>query len=196
MATDMFGGKKPKLVTVVDHESTIKNIAFTPDRNRILTLSDWGFKLWDENGKPLNHIDASSSREFLVSPDGKRILLLGKSTTTLLDEDGNIFVKGLPLFPQRPEFSPDGSLILTHQGLWDRDGFFLTDSFSVPVSQVKFSLYTRAALFSPDGRQILTLMGRTLGKQTSDHYFFEAKLWEMLSPSLLQPIGIPWEGTR
>jgi hypothetical protein len=182
-----FGEKKPKLVTMLDHGTSITSMKLTPDGKRIVTLSaGLDVKLWDENGTFLTPIDSYTPKGVLISPDGKRILTFGSLVASLSDENGEVLVRDFPRTPllEETQFSPDGSLILTNFGLWDRDGAFLTKSFSLPYPKGTLKPYTKAALFSRDGRQILTLIGKTPPEDRSrwnGSKYYEAKLWEMVN---------------
>lgn len=137
------------------HESWIGGIAFSPDSNQILTSAYRAVRLWDRKGNllaVLRHNDLL--RDVVFSPDGNYILGVGglRSASSLWDRQGNRLVT----FPEgNAKFSPDGRFILTFADgantarLWDKEGNLLT-VFKGHQDSV------RGAIFSPDGKQILT----------------------------------------
>ena len=156
----------PKLVGMFTHPNAVINdAAFSPDSRRVVTVGeDHIAQIWDlasgERQFLLPHIGRVYSADF--SPDGERI-----ATTT----DGLVHLwnshsgKPIPTAPIRhrawnngpsPEFSPDGSRLLTMPDLhtlviWNAN---TGDAMGKPL---RHDQEIHAFMFSPDGRHILSI---------------------------------------
>ena len=157
---------------------------FSPDGQQVLTVGYLDARLWDRKGNPLavlkkKGIDISLSRnvnEF--SPDSRYVLIDdGSGGTGLWDVKGNL----LATFPTASGFSSDSQRILTtsyngNASLWDISDTIATQAeitiarqaFREDVSKNTAQLAVfqdrdsefYSAIFSPDGKQILTTSPR------------------------------------
>ena len=163
--------QQPRLVLPVDHTKQVLTAEFSPDEEKLLTLSaDGTAKLWEsESGKLLMDFKESGDASRGVnsaarfSPDGKKIILTFGSTDTKIVEVSS----GKELWPWLysnhdvpgkdilKHFSPDGKRLL----LFDVEHtatIYNTES-TKPVLVLKGhkgKIYK--ALYSPDGKRIIT----------------------------------------
>ncbi len=163
--------QQPRLVLPVGHTKQVLTAEFSPDEEKILTLSaDGTAKLWEsESGKLLMDFKESGDASRGVnsaarfSPDGKKIILTFGSTDTKIVEVSS----GKELWPWLysnhdvpgkdilKHFSPDGKRLL----LFDVEHtatIYNTES-TKPVLVLKGhkgKIYK--ALYSPDGKRIIT----------------------------------------
>ncbi|MEP0840140.1 CHAT domain-containing protein [Coleofasciculus sp. FACHB-64] len=175
------------LAVLRGHEDSLKSVVFSPNGRYILTASDdKTARLWDSQG---NLLAVLRGHEYLVtsasfSPDGRQILTASiiDSTAQLWDSQGNLLAvlggQGNEVYGA--VFSPDGHQILTAGSdktarLWDVSDAIAAQSeqmttlqaFQSGVSKKNAQLAVlqgheygiNSAVFSPDGRQILTASG-------------------------------------
>jgi eukaryotic-like serine/threonine-protein kinase len=167
-------------------EYDLAHALFSPDGNRVMTISDNAAQIWDaHNGRfiaqPADQKAYIYSAEF--NPDGKSILTAstdrieriwdaetGQPKTKPLQREANI---------THAVFSPDGNKVLT--GLLDGTALVwdpLTgDSLIKPL---KHTNAITAAAFSPDGNRIITASGKEV-------WLWDAKSGEALGPPLKFP---------
>jgi WD40 repeat protein/CHAT domain-containing protein len=178
------GNKEPvqafagQLAVFLGHEADLTNAVFSPDGSKILTASeDQTARLWDLNGNLLMVFRGHEKevRRAIFSPDGSKILTITEyeaEAIRLWDTQGNLLKEfrkaedGESLI--NAVFSPDGSQILTISRFFDRAGsrdkFHLWDLKGNLLAQFQGhqkitsgGLVSSKAVFSPDGRQILTV---------------------------------------
>ncbi|MEG4939690.1 CHAT domain-containing protein [Microcoleus sp. F4-D5] len=143
-------------------EGTFYSAVLSPDGRQILTASDDNTaRLWDTNGNLLAEFKGHEqwvSKE-LFSPDGSQILTFGDQdkTARVWDTKGNLLaqLRGHEISIGSAEgFSPDGRLILT--SCRDDETVCLWDTQGNLKAQLQGHDRNVRAVFSPDGRQILT----------------------------------------
>lgn len=165
-------------------EGYVFDALFSPDGKRVLTKVAGMYnnanavQIWDANsGKLLLALQAFGSvdrnppaaRSVSFSPDGRRILLLSRNDFSIWDSE-----TGMLLHTARPartadvsdylistQFSPDGKLILTEQcngltRIWRSDTGELVHTFGTEFSKDPTEPAQPYALFSPDGRSVLS----------------------------------------
>ncbi|MEG4417236.1 CHAT domain-containing protein [Microcoleus sp. LAD1_D5] len=159
----MFVGDKGRVISAV----------FSPDGPQILTASgDRTARLWDIKGNLLTVFPEYEKLVFapVFSPDGSQILTTsGDKTARLWDIQGNLLTEFRASEDQfalkSAVFSPDGSQILTVSTFLDKAGRWYKLRLWDTKANLKAEFQTRSdgpggslkAVFSPDGRQILTL---------------------------------------
>ncbi|MEP6518287.1 CHAT domain-containing protein [Microcoleus vaginatus] len=179
------------------HENHVESVKFSPDGRQILTYSRQ-VRVWDTKGNLLavfgQHGDShwsSVGGAAGFSPDGRQILTSSRDgTAQVWDTKGNLLAKlrGHEGFV-RAVFSPDGRQILTNgwdkiTRLWDVSAAITAESeqiaaqktFQEDVSKNNAQLAifrghnhdVLSAVFSPDGRQILSISGDK-----------KARLWDL-----------------
>ncbi|MEG3919575.1 CHAT domain-containing protein [Microcoleus sp. T3_A4] len=132
---------------------------FSPDSRHILAVGDETAYLWDIKGNILAKFQGhkGSVTRAVFSPDGNQILTASiDSTARLWDNKGNLLTefRGHEYQVNTLVFSPDGTQILTSSSdktarLWDTQGNLL--------AEFRGHEWVDNAIFTPDGRQILTL---------------------------------------
>jgi WD40 repeat protein len=164
---------KGGMIKTFRHTDDVNSAVFSPDGTRILTASkDKTAKLWDLEGNPIadftNHIDYV--RKAIFSPDGKYILTSSYDNTAKLWKPDGTFSIGFQKeheYVTSATFSPIGTHILTISKdystkkintnasnecstakLWEIDGTFLMEYKNIGCIE--------SAIFSPDGKKILT----------------------------------------
>ncbi|MEG4249975.1 CHAT domain-containing protein [Microcoleus sp. Pol10D4] len=168
------------------HENHVRTAIFSPDGRQILTISeDTTAGIWDTKGNLLTVFGQHDSHRSYIwrttgfSPDGRQILTISwDGTPQIWDTKGNLLTE---LRGHNESvgaiFSPDGRQILTFSGdeiarLWDVSAAITAQSeqiaaretFQEGVSKNNAQLAifrghnssVTSAVFSPDGRQILT----------------------------------------
>jgi WD40 repeat protein len=163
-----------KELHVLRHRGAVTRIAFSPDSQLVVTASeDEMARLWDvTSGKVVHqlrgHTEAVRDAEF--SRDGTRVV------TASDDRDARIWsvTTGRPVVllrghfrgPQTASFSPDGRWVVTTgriaAGLWDSTTgrFFAPTGLDAdPFIRGHETGPLTSAVFSPDGRRILTAAG-------------------------------------
>ncbi len=147
------------------HEIGIRSAQFSPDGNRIVTVSQDGSALiWDAQtgqrlAKPLRHGFVSSA---VFSPDGKRLVAgsAGKTAQVLDAESGEPLMQPLKHDAQvvSAQFSPDGKRIVTAS--MDKTARVWDAQTGQPLTEpLKHTDGVSLAQFSPDGKRVLTVQG-------------------------------------
>ncbi|MEG4532303.1 CHAT domain-containing protein [Microcoleus sp. D2_18a_D3] len=175
------------------HNSDVTSAVFSPDGGQILTASlDKKARLWDTKGTLLTEFQGHEKGVYraIFSPDARQILTTNGENIRLWDTKGNLLsvLQGHSYI--NAVFSPDGSKILPSDcqcypvSLWDSTGNLLVQ-FSVPKTMAVglVGLIVYSAVFSPDGRQILTISGSKT-----------ARLWD-IKGSLLAEFPLGHEGS-
>jgi WD40 repeat protein len=135
-----------------------RTLSYSPDRRRIIVgYDDSVVRVVEARTRiPLFELTtrADSIRVAVFSPDGSRILTAGPNNSTIWDSATRTpksTLTGPGLTVEQAAFSPDGSKILTVANetarIWDANSG--TEIATLPGSALH-------ALFSPDGRQVLT----------------------------------------
>jgi WD40 repeat protein len=148
------------LLQLPKHRSPIIAAQFSPDGKRIVTAADDGnARIWDaENGEPLiqplKHDNAMIAAEF--SPDGRRIVTLcGDGTAEVSDAS-----TGQQLYQYRnsttAKFSPDGKRLVIASNDHTAQ-VFDAETGKALTQQLQHDGNVVIALFSPDGRRLLTV---------------------------------------
>ncbi len=165
-----------QLAVFLGHQADLTSAVFSPDGSKILTASeDETARLWDLNGNLLTIFRGHEKevRRAIFSPDGSKILTLTDyEAVRLWDLQGNLLkeFRGVDDGDKiiNAVFSPDGSQILTISRfykqagfgdtfhLWDTNGNLLAQFQGRPEKSSGGSIYSKA-VFSPDGRKILTV---------------------------------------
>ncbi|MBD2043697.1 CHAT domain-containing protein [Microcoleus sp. FACHB-672] len=166
------------------HEEGVYRAIFSPDGNQILTASSDTARVWDIKGNLLAQFQGHEIYSWSVqgfSPDGRHILTSSRDgTARLWDTKGNLLaiLRGHDsVGAVAAVFSPDGRQILTFgwdkfARLWDVSAAITAESEqrvatttlleSVSENNAQLAIfrghksYVTSAVFSPDGRQILT----------------------------------------
>jgi WD40 repeat protein len=162
------------LTELKGHQSVIMNASFSPDRQRIITVSaDNTARVWDLSGKVLAEIkrlDSDPRKAYITwqagvnpatvsfSPDGQRILTVSyvENTVRLWDLSGKLLTAKTYQDPiSKASFSPDGQRILIvfrQTGTAD-----VLDLSGKLLAELKgHQGYISQASFSPEGGRILT----------------------------------------
>ncbi len=159
---------------VLDHE--IQSICFSSDGNFVIAGGDSGTtKIWNaSSGHEIYTFDFGSTIHSIdSSPDGKLLLITGNDT-----EEYNFYAKIWDIdsgrmvhsFHQENSdngaefsgyFAPDGTQIMTvYGGMWIGFTITLWDLFTEKISHRLAPVdWTNEAIFSPDGKLILTAQG-------------------------------------
>jgi len=143
---------------LIDHESEIHGVSFSPDGSMIASISDdRTVKVWNLEGKILNTFKGHSDRVWRVSfsPDGQIVgSASGDKTVRLWSLDGTLLriLTGHSDRVYGVSFSPDGQIVGSASGdktvrLWSLDGTLLRilTGHNDRVYRVSFS---------PDGQMI------------------------------------------
>ncbi|HLP94435.1 MAG TPA: caspase family protein [Saprospiraceae bacterium] len=141
-----------------DNSSSVWALSFSPDGNQILTGTgneEEPSKLWNKDGQLLKTLNDHTSEVHTAafSPDGKYVLTGGLDSTVCLFTASGKLVKRLGGYSARIEsvaFSPDGTQILTCCA----DSTVKRMDLSGKILQTFRG--QSSAMFSPDGKQILT----------------------------------------
>jgi WD40 repeat protein len=162
---DLKGGKE--LGRIEGHAIHPDFIAVSGDGTRIATADSWGLvRLWGaKTFRPLH--EAAGHRTPIayaqLSPDGKRVLTWGYDKTVRLwdlatGKELRAFF-GTRAEDDKPTFTPDGTAILysTTKQLISRD---LQTGLEVPLPGGLAKLEPHYAVFSPDGKSVLTWTDR------------------------------------
>jgi eukaryotic-like serine/threonine-protein kinase len=188
------------------HPAAVMQADFSPDGRRVLTVCGTEARVWDTTTgqqvfPPLDH--SSPVRHAAFSVDGRRLLTF----SGVLREEGIVeggearvwdAANGRPLTrtlkhdsPAQPSLSPDGRRLLTVSGMRPRAGLAAGDGearvwdadtgepVTPPIRQGGGGL--SQAVFSPDGRRILTT--------NKDHALLNmAQLWDAATASPVTPL--------
>ncbi len=174
---------------VLQHPFGIGLARFSPDGRRVVTTcSDGTARLWDARsgkpmGEPMRHKGNLWAVEF--SPDGRRVLTGAADRTARIwdAESGRPLTGPLRLSEKvsAANFSPDGQRVVIGSG-YDRprilDVRIAVPAFKELLPPVGGAV---AALFSPNGREVLTVQGGG-----------EAQLWDAQTGGLF---GSPFRHT-
>jgi WD40 repeat protein len=146
--------------------------SFSPDSRNILTSNQGETQLWDLNGQFLASFQCVSA---IFGPNGKTVLTADGDKARLWDLNGQLLVtlEGHQGLVTHAVFSPDGQYFLTDSRgttqLWDAKGRPLA------------TFQGFGAVFSPQGRSILTTLG---------NYDQKARLWDLNGKNLAAFQGI------
>jgi hypothetical protein len=157
-------------VILKGHKDLIRSTAYSPDGERILTISNDGtVRVWDaESGKELAVLDKQQDYNSAVfSPDGKRIVTASFNASIWDATTG----KELLAFDKHQDivysavFSPDGKRIITTSRdltarVWDAENGKELVVFN------KHQDYVYIAAFSPNGKRIVTAS------------YYNARIWD------------------
>ncbi|MEG5028202.1 CHAT domain-containing protein [Microcoleus sp. AT8-B1] len=165
-----------QLAVFLGHEADLTSAVFSPDGSKILTASeDETARLWDLNGNHLTVFRGHDKevRRAIFSPDSQHILTITEyEAIRLWDLKGNLLkeFRGVENGDKviNAVFSPDSRQILTISRfseragfrdkfhLWDINGNLLAE-FQGHQKITSGGLVSSKAVFSPDGRQILSV---------------------------------------
>ncbi|MBD2043696.1 CHAT domain-containing protein [Microcoleus sp. FACHB-672] len=201
-------------------EAGVANAIFSPDGRQILTVSNGTARLWETKGNLLTvfgqHGDSDWSNIWIAtgfSPDGRQILTSSRDgTAQIWDTKGNLLAKlrGHNDLVQAV-FSPDGRQILTFSWdkvarLWDVSAAIAAESEqmagvqtiqeSVSKNNAQLAIFGGhngdvIAVFSPDGRQILTASDDRNARlwDTNGNLLVQFQVHEGVSRAIFSPDG-------
>ena len=145
------------------HKSGVTDVAFSPDGTRLLTATQDGtVRLWNvATGEGILSFNASPATRTVFSPDGKYILTGGGDHPKLRNSSTGALIRTIPGTFTRitgVAFSADEKILLGNEDgtvqVWDA-----VRDIELPGSQVRTTIMAETAVFSPDGRHILTGSG-------------------------------------
>jgi WD40 repeat protein len=131
----------------------LKQVGFSPDSRVLATaLYDHTLRLWDaRTGEALASLVEDSSRGFVFSPDGRRLLTresAGLAALTVWDVDGASVISSFGCESWCASFSPDGTIVVSSRDEWMR--FWDAETGSLMACQRLSTGYPQVA-WSPDG---------------------------------------------
>ena len=156
----------PSVVHVIDHDSNVSSVAFSPDGKQIVSgLWDNTVRVWDAVtgkavGEPFRgHVGQVTSVAF--SPDGKQIVSGSRDTTVRVWDAVTGEAVGEPFrghedYVTSVAFSPDGKQIVS--GSWDKT-IRIWDAVTGEAVGKPFQghdHWVTSVAFSPDGKQIVS----------------------------------------
>jgi WD40 repeat protein/serine/threonine protein kinase/tetratricopeptide (TPR) repeat protein len=158
----------------IRHPDGVQGALFSPDGRHLLSWGGKTVQLRDAlTGRPLAEpFEAESDvSDAVFSPNGQRVLVVAEDVARVWDLAGSRPVT--PLLREAhlrdAQFSPDGSRVLTRstpEGEWEAGWSQVlvwdveTGKLAVPPLIREEGLISQA-MFSPDGRRILTIKGQT-----------------------------------
>lgn len=139
-------------VSLLDHNSIVKDVAFSPDGTTLASSSQDGIILWNVNAR---------------TQTGPLLSILA-NTTTFSDYYGNLL------------FSPDGKMLVSYSSPGTPFVFVLWDVAQMQPFAPAFNEAdaTRGSVaFSPIGRQLATVVERSSGKDIYTLWDITVPLW-------------------
>ena len=174
---------KNELHKFVGHDDVLMSAAFSPDGKKVAAIGYDRTIIWDtESGKELQRLgdrntNSSGGSAVAFSPNGKLIAIAGNGgVSRIWDTESGKHLHDLVKHNggvQSISFSPDGKQVLTTSfdgtartwdadSGWQRHKFVVWDRESGSKEQdvnAKDSIPVRSAVFSPDGKKIVTAAG-------------------------------------
>ena len=152
-ALKLWDGLTGQEVATIKLAHALNRMGFAPDSRVLATaLYDHTVRLWDaRTGAELASLAEDTSRGFVFSPDGRRLLTfesVGLAPLTVWDVDRASMISSFGRESWCASFSPDGTIVVSSRDEWMR--FWDVETGSLIACQRLSSGYPTVA-WSPDG---------------------------------------------